>query len=73
VGGVLGGYPDGSSSRHARFFPVTFERYISLPFRLGVVLGGILMVPHHYMMKMMMMMLMMLMVMMVTMIFTIKP
>ena len=28
---------------------MTFERYISLPFRVGGVLGGILMVPHQYM------------------------
>ena len=31
-------------------FPLTFERYISFPFRVGGGFGGgILMVPHHYM------------------------
>ena len=53
-------------------FHLTFQKYISFPFRVGG-LGGILMVPHqHMMMKMMMMMVMMMlmllmMIMMVTM------
>jgi len=27
VSGGFGGYPDGSSSLHARFFPTTFARF----------------------------------------------
>ena len=40
VGGVGRGIPVGASSLHARFFPMTFERYISLPFQVGGV-GGV--------------------------------
>ena len=44
-----GGYPDGSSSLHARFSSMTFERYSTYHYHLGWVgsWGGILMVPHQ--------------------------
>ena len=43
------GGPDGSSSLHVRFFNMFFQRYMSLPFRMGGGLGWVPMVLHHYM------------------------
>jgi len=43
---VLATRPNKLHDYKLTIFPLTFERYISLPFRVG---GGILMASHHYM------------------------
>ena len=57
--GGVGGYPDCSSSLHARFLPMTPERYISLPLRLGLMMMMMIMMTMMMMMIMMIMMTMM--------------
>ena len=68
---VWGRYPEGASSLHARFFPMTFERYTSLPMMtmmmmmmgLRVYLVALAVRVSHHVPMMMMMMMMMMMVM----------